>query len=222
MVTDALFPLSYLSLVREDGKLLLRRDFLYLFGVAALTGLLVYFAPNLNFFGPSGVVDKLGSLSSTLTGFYVAALVGAATFTSHISDLDKYLLDGSLYLSNDQFASSVIPEHDEEDVSDSQITRRQYICLIFGYLAFTALTLSILSIAMVAVSSAISPGNQYYTSTVLKYIFSLFYSLLAAHMALTTARGIFYLSYKMYLGDGEAVQVEDIKSSPTDEDRDFD
>lgn len=47
MVRDALFPLSYLSLVREDGKLLLRRDFLYLFGVAALTGLLVHFAPNL-------------------------------------------------------------------------------------------------------------------------------------------------------------------------------
>lgn len=132
------------------------------------------------------------------------------------------MLDGSLYLSNDQFSSSVIPEHDEEEIDDSKITRRQYICLIFGYLAFTALTLSILSIAMVAVSSAISPGGGHYISTVLKYIFSLFYSMLAAHMALTTARGIFYLSYKMYLGDGEAVHVEETNSSLTDEDQDAD
>ncbi|WP_156883498.1 hypothetical protein [Salipiger mucosus] len=201
MVRDALFPLSYLRLVREDGKYLLRRDVFSLVLVAIGTISMLFLAPGLNFFGPSGLVDRAGSLSSTLTGFYVAALVAAATFTSHISDLDKYIPNGKLYLKDSLNVASNL-EEDEQHFGE-EITRRQFICSIFGYLAFMALAISIVSIILVAISSAIPPKNLYGATPFLVYLIAPLYLMAVAHMAITTARGIYYLSYKIYLGDGE-------------------
>ena len=84
------FPLRYLRLLRNGLRnLLLWRDlpvFVILLALILLPFCLIHGA---NFFGKEGFVDPFGTLASTLTGFYVAALVLAATFTTENGDLDK-------------------------------------------------------------------------------------------------------------------------------------
>lgn len=197
-----IYSVRYLLLRGESGKLLILRDVLPLLGVGLLCFSVVLLVDGFNFFGSEGFVDRFGALTSTLTGFYVAALVGAATFAGNHAKLDSEI--------------SVGPIHQRHMIEGKivldQLTRREYICSIFGYLSLLALTISIVSISLVTVASALD-GSVLTFAEGKKYIqyFSIFvailYALLIAHLALTTLQGLYYLSYRIYVGDGEPVPI---------------
>jgi hypothetical protein len=180
-----MFTLRYLLLRNESGYLLVLRDIIPLSIAIVLYGLLAYFVDRMNFFGPAGFVDRVGALTSTLTGFYVAALVGAATFASGHADLDKEIPIGPLH--------QRIPT--SEGIIDDQITRREYVCAIFGYVSLLAMAISIVSIICVTVSGAVkipAAGSSVSADIVgfAKYIFGLAYTMSVAHLLVTTAHGL--------------------------------
>jgi hypothetical protein len=78
-------------------------------------------------FYPNGFIDRLLTLTSALTGFYVAALVAAATFNH--PDLDNVIKSGPIAL--------ITKDSDGHNISEF-LTRREFICTIFSYLAFSA------------------------------------------------------------------------------------
>lgn len=190
------FPLRYLKLLREDGKLLLWRDlpvFAILLALILLPFTLIHGA---DFFGKEGFVDRFGALASTLTGFYVAALVLAATFTTENGDLDKPIEVGPVSLL------------DQEDHTARKLSRREYVCIMFGYLSFISFALSVLSVIFVIVSGPLSVelpasldliGAAGKTiSKMISYAGMTLFAGLASHLMITTCYGLYYLVDRLY------------------------
>jgi hypothetical protein len=156
------------------------------------------------FFHKDGLLDKLLILTSALTGFYVAALVAAATF-SH-PDLDKVFKAGPVALVTRDADGQKITEH---------LTRREFVCTIFGYLAFSSLALSLLSSLFTALSGfdheavaswrLIGPflGGPYLLIT--RGIVIILLSGAIAHLAIVTCLGLYYLMDRLYRRDREIV-----------------
>ncbi|NIJ34177.1 hypothetical protein [Sphingomonas oligoaromativorans] len=133
------FPLRYLTLEDARGRRLVWRDMPGMLGLLALMSLPFLFIPGANFFHKDGFVDKIGTFSSVLTGFYVAGLVAVATFPRNLDGLDKVIEIGAILL----------PSADGER---ERLTRREYVCAMFGYLAFMSMIVTIVAIGCVTVS----------------------------------------------------------------------
>lgn len=189
------FPIRYLKLRDEDDSLAIWRDFIFVFLWTVFLVSLFTFGKSANFFGASGFVDKIGSLSSSLTGFYIAGLLAVASFSSSNSSLDEEIENGKAYIDHD------------EDGNPIFITRREYICYIFGYSAFLSLSISLIS----ALYQAVSPSVFYvfnFTKSCLGYtmyvdqwisaIGKIIYCVILGHLAITTCYGLYYLIHRMY------------------------
>ena len=75
---------------------MLRGDVLPVLVIAAVLGApFVLF--DANFFGPEGFFERFGSFASVLTGFYIAALVGIASFVSAVGGLDEPIMVGPVF-----------------------------------------------------------------------------------------------------------------------------
>lgn len=185
-----LYPLNYLILQNEQGKYaVLRRDWKIVISLAG-TSCFFFFVLGINFFGNEGIINSLESLSTTLIGFYITALGVIATFGGENLSLDKKIPHnlGPIYF---KFASG----------KRIQFTRRQYICIMFGYLSFQSITFSIVSLLAVHSSANIVNCLHYYNMDILlhlRIIVVFFLFAMFSHMIITTFLGIYYLSYRIY------------------------
>lgn len=148
------------------------------------------------FFSPDGFLDKLINVTAALGGFYVAALVAAATFTHE--DLDKVIKSGPIAL----IARGV----DGQKISE-YLTRREFTCTIFGYLAFSSILVSFAAALAVGLSrnSTIAShlvtfgGDGLYLTV--RSCFVMVFSLIVAHIATVTGLGLYYLMDRLYRHD---------------------
>ena len=127
-----IYPFRYLLLCNDRRSSIIWRDAVFcVLGTAAIT--LLYFpSGESNFFAKDGFIDKIGSISSSLTGFYIAGLLAVATFSMPKADLDNPISNGQVFLRSDR-------------QQNTPLTRREYVCLMFGYLAMLALLTSVIS-----------------------------------------------------------------------------
>lgn len=202
------YPLGYLKLTDERGHKLYRRN--------ALTVILLmtvisapFILADANFFGDKGFLDRIGSFSAVLTGFYIAALVGVASFSTTIGDLDELIVQGPIKRQSS-------PDEQPED-----LTRRQYVCSLFGYLSFVSLVISIGSILLIVaggmkvdvawVSQKVPELGQY-ARPVLQFLRNalvLVCSLVIAHLFVTTCHGLYYLIDRLYHKEPKLLQKRD-------------
>jgi len=192
------FPLAYLKLESERGWPTYIRD---LPGVLAfslvLTGPFALIDQSI-FFAKDGFIDKFSAFSGVLTGFYVAALIAIASLVPASTDLDNVITKGSVFLK------------EKRGDKGRKLTRRQYVCLMFGYLAFLSVFLSIVSIAIVSLAYGVLPSwlaamlpsaPQEKAAVVQGIRAGAIYALCIpiAHMAITTLRGLYYLTERIYV-----------------------
>ncbi|MDI3566652.1 hypothetical protein [Bradyrhizobium sp. Arg816] len=186
------YPLRYFRL-RADGKAHL--DLIPTVILAALmAGPFVAFGGV--FFNPDGFLDKLINVTAALGGFYVAALVAAATFTHE--DLDKVIRSGPIALIEKDADGHAITEY---------LTRRELACAIFGYLAFSSILFSFaaaFAVGMSRNSTLVSHliaigGDGLYLS--IRSITIILFSLVVAHIATVTGVGLYYLMDRLYRHD---------------------
>lgn len=190
------YPLRYLTLRTESGHPLYARD-----GWAVLLVALVASAPFLltsaSYFGAGGFLDKFGAFSGVLTGFYIAALVGIATFATTLGDLDDVIENGPVLR-----AGADGPE---------PLTRRQYVSSMFGYLAFLALLVSFIAILLVILSGVeirlawlpvadhmLSTPTAAFMRIVVRVVVLFAINMVLAHMFVTTCHGLYYLIDRLY------------------------
>jgi hypothetical protein len=95
------------------------------------------------------------------------------------------------------------------------LTRREFVCTIFGYLAFSSLTLSLLSSLFIAASGfnhaeaarwrvvGAFIGGSYAWMT--RDIVIFWFTLAIAHLAVVTGLGLYYLMDRLYRRDREIV-----------------
>ena len=186
-----LYPLRYFTLINREKRAL---DLLAL-PLALLVAAPFWVLRTANFFAGSGFLEKLLALLSALAGFFVAALVAAATFAH--PDLDKVITSGPVY----ERRGSGADRHDEA------LSRRQLTCMIFGYLAFICLVMSLLAAIVVTTAAPLKALLQ--TLDIGKYILGqpwpwiraiLIYliSLPLAHIFVVTGLGLYYLIDRLH------------------------
>jgi hypothetical protein len=141
-MTILLRPVRYLSLVDERGRRLHLRNLLVTVLLAAILAGPFIMLKGAIFFRPGGFVERAGSFASVLTGFYIAALVAVATFAAHLGDMDSPISVGRII------------ERRHRGTANQDLSRREYVCALFGYLAFLSLVLSIGSILLVVITPA--------------------------------------------------------------------
>src|SRR5258708_3423171 len=117
-----LYPLRYFWIENSEKR---RIDVWGTLVLTVLLGAPFIFVHGASFFQSGGFLDKLMGVTAALTGFYVEALVAAATF-SH-PDLDKVITVGSIAL--------ITRDDDGKKISEL-LTRREFVCTLFGYLAY--------------------------------------------------------------------------------------
>jgi hypothetical protein len=196
-----LYPLRYFSLVNNEKRSIDLWPSLLLAGLLALPFVAL---PGTSFFSPNGFLDKLLTLMSCLTGFYVAALVAAATF-SH-PDLDKTITAGPIAL--------VTKDHDGKRITEL-LTRREFACTIFGYLAFSTLALSIVAAFLIALTNAktqaLSSGGalgHFFAGNYFLYVRGVIIfgiCLVTSHIFMVTCLGLYYLMDRLYRRDRRIV-----------------
>ncbi|WP_419830624.1 hypothetical protein [Methylobacterium sp.] len=156
--------------------------------------------PEAPFFDPNGFLDKLLTLTSCLTGFYVAALVAAATFTH--PDLDKTITAGAIAL--------VGRDSDGNKIREA-LSRREFACYVFGYLAYLCLIFSVLCAGAISISQTNitittgwrEPIYHFCVSnfSVIRSVLIFLYSSMAAHLLVATSLGLYYLMDRLYRRD---------------------
>jgi len=194
------YPLSYLSLKDEGGNRLFRRNWL-----ALMTVVVILSAPfilfDANYFGDKGFLDRFGSFAAVLTGFYIAALVGVASFASSMGDLDNEIEVGRI--------TRRIPNPVEGEGPEEYLTRRQYVCSMFGYLAFVSLVLSVGAVLLIvgadparAATEALARwlGGQvdHYGLQIVRALVIVAFNLVLSHLLVTTCHGLYYLIDRLY------------------------
>lgn len=195
------YPLRYFRLVNDEKRHLDLWPTLLLAILIALPFILLGDVP---FFHKDGFLDKLLILTAPLTGFYVAALVAAATFVH--PDLDKVFKAGPVAL--------VMRDQDGRKIME-HLTRREFVCTIFGYLSFSSFVLSLLAAFVVPLADFnhaavarwpiigwLARGIHF---EVFRDVVILFFTLAIAHLIVATTLGIYYLMDRLYRRDREIV-----------------
>lgn len=182
-------PLRYFALRNREKT---RIDFL---GTVVLSILIVtpfILVPEASFFRAGGFLDRLIGLMSALTGFFVAALVAAATFAH--PDLDKVMTSGAVKI--------------KIDGKWQNLTRRELACAIFGYLSFGAFIFSVAAAITVPVVTAepatirfVPDGLSAYfaaNSAAYRWLAMALVIIPLAHIMTATGLGVFYLMERLH------------------------
>lgn len=189
-----IYPFNYLRLRNEAGSLVLWRDLIPVILIVVATVMFFEAIPSSNFYGKDGFVEKMGGITSSLTGFYIAGLLAVATFTVNQSALDQPIKIGPVFLGKGDARQS--------------LSRREYVCLMFAYLSALSLAYSLFSAFSGAGAEAIAKELTGSSATVrgitlnARWIVGLLgevgVGILVSHVALTTGYGLYYLTKKIY------------------------
>ncbi len=198
-----LYPLRYFRLVNATKGWL---DALAI-PLAVLLAAPFWLFPGAIFFSSGGFLDKILALTSALAGFYVAALVAAATFAH--PDLDRVITIGPVYERRSYDGESEL----------EPLTRREFSCVIFGYLSFGSLLYTLC--AAIAVTTAgpallalkgTALAAKFLTPDIIRWaggtvVFA--FTLPLAHLAVATGLGLYYLMERLHTREPRVLAKKD-------------
>lgn len=196
-----LYPLRYFRLRNKEKRLM---DIIPSLILALVISSPYVLLDGASFFRVNGFLDKTLTLTSALTGFYVASLVAAATF-SH-PDLDKVIRSGAIaLLDRDEDGNRIV----------ELLTRREFACYIFGYLSFASLAISIASAFLVSISGVnLANISVWFAAHDVDFprvweclrgcaLFSM--SVAMSHLLVATTLGLYYLMDRLYRHDRQVI-----------------
>lgn len=147
-----------------------------------ITAVLLYLPLNVNIIGDGGLVALITDLLQILTGFYIASLAAVATF-------DKEGMDQKMPGGTPPTLEIKLKGKNKTET----LTRRRFLCLLFGYLSFLSIFLYFLGSVTQLLEhnvKALFAGDLY---TFLKWSFVEFFLFLSANLIVTTLLGLFYM-----------------------------
>lgn len=224
----ASYPLRYLTLEGQTRRRLIWRDLPSMALVASITAAPYLLFGEANFFHKDGFIDKVGAFSSVLTGFYVAGLVAVATFPFNRAGLDKVIEVGPVFLPKPQ--SKKDDQTDFKEIDREALTRREYVCSMFGYLAFMSMLTTILAIVCVTISDKVGRvenislgpwlGNISLTHGMFRGVLIGISCLVLSSLFVTTSRALYYLIDRLYASSPEIIPFSSVNNHSDDETKD--
>lgn len=156
---------------------------------AFLTTLILFvFAPNLNVYGPEGLLTQLTPFLAVMAPFFLASLAAVSTFSGP-SFFDKP------FNMAEPVTLTVVGEMGALDPID--VTPRHFLSLLFGYCCVVALNLFIFAIFIPQVAGGIANLLSSYAEYV-GWVGLLMFLFLFYQVVLATLLGIYYLSDKIH------------------------
>lgn len=180
-------PLDYLR-IRHEEKL--SYDF-YIPAIFTIiiVSLLVGFPKPVKLLGQNGLFDSIIGLLQILTGFYIASLAAIATFKKPGMD---QTMPGEPPTLKTSFRGKIRID---------QLTRRRFLCLMFGYLAFASVFLYFVGNSVFIFEEnfkVLIPAQMY---PLLKWSFVAVYVFITSHLIVTTFLGLYYMVDRIHRHD---------------------
>ena len=132
---------------------------------------------SISFIGKDSLISLVNGMLQILSGFYIASMAAVATFQK--SGMDDVM-------------SGTPPK-----LKGKNLTRRQFLTYLFGFLAFMSIVLYFLGGA-IQLSSASIKDMHFVTNSVIKYSAMYVYLFLVSNILFTTALGMFFMIDKMH------------------------
>lgn len=186
-----LSPLTYLRIRLGPGVLYESKRF-YDYVLPIVLGFLTsagYFSlqPPPALLGDHGLLNTIGGLLQLLVAFFIAALAAVATFPRDTMDLP--MRGSAAYLAR--------WNNERQMMVDKNLTRRQYVCHLFGYLSFVSLFLFLDIIIAGAVwphlAMTLPLGAMRWTKVVLTTAFWI----ILWNVIIQTVLGLYFLADRM-------------------------
>lgn len=136
--------------------------------------------------GPDGLVQTVMGLLQTLTGFYIAALAAVATFAR--PEIDKPLAGSPATLETNRYGETQV----------LTLSRRRFVCYLFGYLSFLCLTIYSVSTVASFATGAIEILSGIYGYDILRLVSILGYVFLVMQLLTITLLGLHYLTDRLH------------------------
>jgi hypothetical protein len=152
-----------------------------------LAGIIIWLCPiSLNLFGEYGVCHQINGLVQILAGFFIASLAAVATFNR--KELDDVMSGDPPQLIR------------RSGTSFENLTRRRFLCLLFGYLAGMSILLYLAGAAgTIAAPLFHEWGIEYPNShKIVRSIVMIFYLGALSNIIVTSFIGLYFLVDRMH------------------------
>lgn len=137
--------------------------------------------------GPTGLVDAVNSLLAVLVGFYIAALAAVASFPSEALDQEMRGRCPTLKVKRGG------------EVFEEKLTRRRFLCIVFGFCSFIAMIIYFIGVGTRIVSPSVEwRGPSFLGWPLLELLWLLVYSGGLSCLAVATLLGMHYLVDRMH------------------------
>ncbi|WP_086110813.1 hypothetical protein [Xenorhabdus vietnamensis] len=186
-----LSPLNYLKIKHEEKTWY---DFYLPLTGAIFVSIVYCYLPNqFKLIGSNGLISQVNGLLQVLIGFYIAALAAVSTFgNARIDDV----MAGTPPTLKESFRGKMSPV---------KLTRRRFICYLFGYLALLSFGLFSLGLITSLVGQNFAVWFADVTSLrclmALKVVFVFFYFLVLLNIVTTTLLGLYFLAVRIHQSD---------------------
>lgn len=137
-----------------------------------------------------GVYESIASLLNLLSAFFIAALAAIATFQNSEVDLQ-------MKAKGDSNRTYITGFDEHGDVKKHFLTRRQYLCYLFGYLAFITICFLIVVMIFKGVNQTISKYVFEHAIFVGSCIFVFLFYFVLVQITLLTLLGLSFLTEKV-------------------------
>lgn len=140
-------------------------------------------------FGPSGLIVGVNGLLQVLVGFYIAALAAIATFQKQ--GMDEKMAGDPVTLEEGYRGDTLLVE----------LTRRRFLCYLFGYLAWVSLALYFSGLLGQVSRGALAEVISGDMGRYIKFGGVFMYLFVLANLLITTMLGLYYMSHRIHVGE---------------------
>jgi hypothetical protein len=135
--------------------------------------------------GDKGLVESVGGLLEALTGFYVASLAAVATFP------------------NSQLSANAVGY----SIGGNPILRRNFICLLFGYLATLSITIYVAGLASSIPLASVALIESEVVRIVAAKSMVFVYLFACCQLLTVTLLGLYYLAVRIHQSEPVAPPI---------------
>jgi len=177
-----LIPVAYLKIKRDDKVL---EELTIPLILTLLTMATIFLAgEKFSIYGTPGLINSIISYLQLLSGFYITALAAIATFNREGMD-DPMLGDPPTLETH----NSLKPE---------KLSRRRFLCFLFGYLAFGSLLLYIGGTIITLSAPILKAQLDTSTVVILRWTISTIYIFCTFNILITSLLGMYYLTDRLH------------------------
>jgi hypothetical protein len=184
VLSQLLTPISYLK-IRQEVKPWF--DWYVPLIITVVSFSILFALPKeVSVFGEAGLVFFITDLIKVLTGFYIASLAAIATFNKE--SMDELLAGSPAELMIDRGTGPKL----------AKLSRRRFLCYLFGYLAFMSLAIYFIGAAVSLVAGSFASLSGSILGDCLKWVFVFVYLFFTANLLTTTLLGLHFMTDRIH------------------------